>query len=209
MSEGVTDKIERGFSRVVRRDYYDRCYYDCYSSWDNWGRWVALTVIVVFFFLVVACCGLITSRRRRRAGMQPVYGTAWMAPPKYTPHDVHQFQTYPPQHYPPLQSGPYAQYYTPTHPAPAYSPAQQNHNPSTPGLAGGNYHAAGMEDPQGQQGQYSSPPPAPLGNPEPVAHVPVDGHQTGETVLTHSTGSNNPYSAPPSGMPQAHIGGKV
>jgi len=200
------DKIERGFSRVVRRDYYDRCYYsgDCYSTWDSWGRWVALTVIIVFFFLVVGCCGLITSRRRRRAGMQPVYGTAWMAPPKYTPHDVHQFQTYPPQHYPPQQSGPYTQYYAPTQPAPAYSPGQQNHNPGTPAPAGGNYHAAGMEDTQRQQGQYFSPPPVPLGSPAPVV-----GHQTGETVLTHPTGSNNPYNTPPNGMPQTHVGGKV
>ncbi|KAG0136858.1 hypothetical protein HOY82DRAFT_622367 [Tuber indicum] len=203
------DKIERGFSRVFRRDYYDRCDFgDCYSSWDSWGRWVALTVIVVFFFLVVACCGLITSRRRRRAGMQPVYGTAWMAPPKYTPHDVHQFQTYPPQHYPPQQLGPYAQYYAPTQPAPAYSPGQQNHDPGAPGHAGGNYHAAGVEDPRGQQ-RYFSPPPVPLGSPEPATHAPVNGHQTGETVFTHSTGSNNPYSAPPSGMPQAHVEGKV
>ncbi|PWW75150.1 hypothetical protein C7212DRAFT_296587 [Tuber magnatum] len=211
MSEGVMDKIERAFSRVVRRDYYDHCYYtgDCYSSWDSWGRWVALSVIIVFFFLVVGCCGIITSRRRRRAGLQPVYGTAWMAPPKYTPQDVHQFQTYPPQHYPPQPSGPYTQYYAPAAPAPAYSPGQQGQNPGAPGLAGGNYHAAGTEDTHGQQGQYFPQPVAPLRSPEPVAHSPVTGQQTGETVLTHSTGSNNPYNPPPSGMPQAHIGGKV
>jgi len=210
MSEGVMDKIERGFSRLVRRDYYDRCYYtgECYSSWDTWGRWVALAVIILLFFLVVGCCGLITSRRRRRAGLQPVYGTAWMAPPKYSPHDVHQFQTYPPQHYPPQHQGPYTQYYAPTTPAPAYSPGQQGQNSGTPGLSGGNYHAAGAEDTQGQQGQYHPPTAAPLRSPEPVPHSPVTGHQTGET-LAHSTGSNNPYHSPPSGMPQAHVGGKV
>lgn len=213
MSEAMMDKVEGGFSRVFRRDYsYNGCYYagDCYSSWDNWGRWVALAVIIVFFFIVIACCGLITSRRRRRMGMQPVYGTAWMAPPKYTPHDVHQFQTYPPQHFPPQQSDPYTQYYAPTTPAPPYYPSQRNNVPDTPGLAGGNYHAAGTEDtPQGQQGQRFSPPPVPLRSPEPAARSPVAGHQTGETVLTHSTGSNNPYYAPPSGMPQAHVEGKV
>ncbi|RPA95914.1 hypothetical protein L873DRAFT_1696366 [Choiromyces venosus 120613-1] len=201
------DKIERGFSRVVRRDYWDdQCYYagDCYSTWNSWGRWVALAVIIVFFFIVVGCCGLITSRRRRHAGMQPIYGTAWMAPPKYTAHDVHQFQAYPPQHYPP--QGPYTPYYAPTTPAPPYSQNRQQY-PGTPGLAGGNYHATGTQE--APEGQYFPPPPVPPTSPEAAAHVPVAGHQTGETVVTHSTGTNNPYYAPPSGMPQAHVGGKM
>jgi len=55
-----------------RCDIYGNCYY---STWDNWGRWVALVLIVIFFLLV----GLgFSTRPRRRRGMAPMYGTGWM-----------------------------------------------------------------------------------------------------------------------------------
>ena len=57
-------------------DRYGRSY-RCNSSWNSWGRWVALGVILVgalvFFFL----CSCISARRRRKRGHQPFYGTGW------------------------------------------------------------------------------------------------------------------------------------
>ncbi|KAF5016941.1 hypothetical protein F66182_11218 [Fusarium sp. NRRL 66182] len=84
---------------INQRDY---CYdgfgnvTNCYSSWNNWGRWVAFAVIVgaalVFFFLF-AC---LNARRRRARGLNPMYGTHWMAPPPYRQGD---YQPAPPPQY--------------------------------------------------------------------------------------------------------------
>ncbi|KAH9205529.1 hypothetical protein DL95DRAFT_397559, partial [Leptodontidium sp. 2 PMI_412] len=38
-------------ARDVRCDASGYCY-DYYSTWDNWGRWVALVLIVIFFLLL-------------------------------------------------------------------------------------------------------------------------------------------------------------
>ncbi|KAM3075755.1 hypothetical protein ACMFMG_007881 [Clarireedia jacksonii] len=86
-------------------DYYGRCY----STWNSWGRWVALAVIVVAFILLAFALSCVNSRRRRRRGMAPMYGTAWMAPPPYGQHG--QNQQYPNQpwngpHAPPMYSPP-------------------------------------------------------------------------------------------------------
>jgi len=61
----------------------NRCYnslgqpYRCQSSWNNWGRWVALGVIVIGAFLLFFLCSCFSARKRRRAGRQPFYGTGW------------------------------------------------------------------------------------------------------------------------------------
>lgn len=54
-------------------------FYGCYSSWDSWGRWVTFVLIVIAILLLAFVFSCITSRRRRRRGMQPMYGTGWMA----------------------------------------------------------------------------------------------------------------------------------
>jgi len=58
---------------LVKR-YTCNIYGQCYSTWSNWGRWVALGVVVVAFILLA----FLFSRRRRRRGMAPMYGTGWM-----------------------------------------------------------------------------------------------------------------------------------
>lgn len=80
-----------------------RCYdnngnysYNCQSSWNTWGRWVALGCIIVaaflFFFLLRYVLLILTTplsradirasflsaRRRKRFGRQPYYGTGWV-----------------------------------------------------------------------------------------------------------------------------------
>jgi len=167
---------------LQRRDFDDDdCYYshyDCYSPWYAWGRWVALAGIVLIFLLLLCCCAFITSRRRRRVGVQPYYGTAWMAPPKYAPgNDVHQFQNYPPQHHggPP---GPYAQYYAPT-PAPPYQQTTGTH------VGGGQPVAPAT---------YAATPPPPTEYP------------AGSAVQTHATGGSNPnYPPTPNPPAAAHV----
>jgi len=59
-------------------------YGDCNSSWDNWGRWVALGVIVVAALLLAFLCSCYNTRRRRRRGLSPMYGTGWMPGHKAT-----------------------------------------------------------------------------------------------------------------------------
>ncbi|TVY83501.1 Protein RCR2 [Lachnellula suecica] len=63
---------------------------DCYSTWNSWGRWVALAVIVVAVLLIAFLFSCFNNRRRRRMGAQPMYGTAWMPgskPPAYGQHN--------------------------------------------------------------------------------------------------------------------------
>jgi len=57
-------------------DSFGNAYY-CRSTWNSWGRWVALVVILVIFFLFFFLCSCFTARRRRLAGRQPYYGTGW------------------------------------------------------------------------------------------------------------------------------------
>ncbi|QSZ35663.1 hypothetical protein DSL72_006785 [Monilinia vaccinii-corymbosi] len=62
-------------------------YGNCYSTWGSWGRWVVLALIIVAFVLLAFGFSCLNSRRRRRQGIQPMYGTGWMAkPPPYGQH---------------------------------------------------------------------------------------------------------------------------
>jgi len=66
----------------IFRRYYYTCdvYGDCYySTWDSWGRWVLLGGVLVFVFFLAFILTAVRSRRRRRAGLQPYYGTGWIA----------------------------------------------------------------------------------------------------------------------------------
>jgi len=66
---------------IEKRYYCNGYYYDnnCnYSTWDNWGRWVALAVIVVVVLLLAFLFSCFNTRRRRRLGLAPMYGTGWM-----------------------------------------------------------------------------------------------------------------------------------
>ncbi|KAF4463102.1 hypothetical protein FALBO_10082 [Fusarium albosuccineum] len=51
------------------------------SGWSYWGRWVLAGVCILLFILILSCLALrsFTARRRRRRGVQPFYGTGWMA----------------------------------------------------------------------------------------------------------------------------------
>ncbi|KAF7907841.1 hypothetical protein BELL_0345g00010 [Botrytis elliptica] len=67
-------------------DIVNNCdgYGNCYSTWGSWGRWVVLVLIILAFVLLAFGLSCINSRRRRRQGIQPMYGTGWMAkPPPY------------------------------------------------------------------------------------------------------------------------------
>ncbi|KAL7629289.1 hypothetical protein AAE478_000809 [Parahypoxylon ruwenzoriense] len=65
--------------RYCDDDDYARYGRACYSAWDWYGRWIFAAVIIaliIAIFLIWAC---VNSRRRRRQGLQPMYGTGWMA----------------------------------------------------------------------------------------------------------------------------------
>ncbi|KAI1382186.1 chitin synthesis regulation, resistance to congo red-domain-containing protein [Hypoxylon crocopeplum] len=70
-------------SQLTKRRYcygddYDR-YNNCYSGWYWYGRWIFAAVIIVLVAIVFILWACVNSRRRRRQGLQPMYGTGWMA----------------------------------------------------------------------------------------------------------------------------------
>ncbi|KAA8573372.1 hypothetical protein MFRU_053g00050 [Monilinia fructicola] len=88
-------------------DYRCDRYGNCYSTWGSWGRWVVLVLIIVGFLLLAFALSCMNSRRRRRQGIQPMYGTGWMAkPPPYDQHNQPGTYNYGPP--PPMytQAGP-------------------------------------------------------------------------------------------------------
>ncbi|KAK6193459.1 hypothetical protein LQW54_012455 [Pestalotiopsis sp. IQ-011] len=93
---------------------YDNGYNGYHSNWYYYGRWIFAAVVIVaviFIFFLWAC---INSRRRRRRGMQPMYGTGWIA----NGHGQHQnnpngYANAPPAYgAPPGQSYPMQNQYT-------------------------------------------------------------------------------------------------
>lgn len=107
------------------------------SPFFTWILWfiigiIGLALLVVLF--VCSCC----ARRRRRRGMQPMYGTGWMAPAgKFGPQNTQEMhgyqqgyngQGYAPQGYDARGYG-QAGGYPP--PPPAYGYAQQPQNTGT------------------------------------------------------------------------------
>ncbi|KAF2436097.1 hypothetical protein EJ08DRAFT_667479 [Tothia fuscella] len=95
---------------------YIRCdSFGCYqySTWDNWVRWVVLTVIIILFVLTFFFCSCVTARRRRRAGQSPYYGTGWAARNTHTntqPYYNNQYAPPPPVYSPNVPNG-HQQYY--------------------------------------------------------------------------------------------------
>lgn len=100
-------------SQIVKRycsSSYAYTYDDCYSTWNDWGRWVALAVIVVVVLLVAFLFSCFNNRRRRRQGALPMYGTGWIPgskPPQYGQHNQNYYPNQP---------------YNGGAPAPPYSP---------------------------------------------------------------------------------------
>jgi len=110
--------LTEGLLRKRQYGYCDPSLYDCgrYSTWDNWGRWVALAVIVIAFILLALAFSCFNNRRRRRRGVAPMYGTAWMPGSKYNYGNNGQNGYYPNQ---PYHGGA---------PAPPYEPPINNQN---------------------------------------------------------------------------------
>lgn len=84
------------FRRYICDDNYPNDY-NCNSSWNTWGRWVAAGVILAIGLIAFFLIAWLNARRRRRRGLHPIAGTAWMAPPAYTPGA--EYQQPPPQYY--------------------------------------------------------------------------------------------------------------
>lgn len=150
---------------------------NCYrTNWYNWGRWVVLAIAIVLFLIAfLSCLGI--ARRRRRRGIQPFYGTGWMAPQggKWGTQNQHQMHNYNQgyQNYPPggnFQQPGYGGY-PPAPPPPAYAQHQQpqytgstfSPNDGYYGTAATGGQQTGVYPPQGvhQRGEDYAPPQGP------------------------------------------------
>ncbi|KAI6093852.1 chitin synthesis regulation, resistance to congo red-domain-containing protein [Hypoxylon rubiginosum] len=60
-------------------DYEYNRYGQCYSAWNWYGRWIFAGVVIFLVLVLFFLWACINSRRRRRNGLQPMYGTGWMA----------------------------------------------------------------------------------------------------------------------------------
>lgn len=109
----ITETLHSLLPRYCRygSDVYGNCYRRN-STWNNWGRWVALVVIIFVVLLLAIGCSCINARRRRKQGLNPRYGTGWLGGKP----GVYNNQ---PQYYNNAQQGGPA--------APPYSPPPQNY----------------------------------------------------------------------------------
>lgn len=148
-------------------DYYynsGRCYPK--SAWYWWGRWVLAGVILVFFIIVLVILGCISSRRRRKRGLQPMYGTGWMAPGNKFGQQGQQGQQWGGGY----QYGAPPAYGQPAYGQPAYTqpPAQNQYTGTTTynqndGYYGGQSNDVPLQQPQHtyQRDQVYAPPVGP------------------------------------------------
>ncbi|KAI8635169.1 chitin synthesis regulation, resistance to congo red-domain-containing protein [Xylariaceae sp. FL1651] len=69
-------------TRVICSDgqyYYNgSCRYG--DTWYWYGRWIFAAVLIGLVLIIFFAWACINSRRRRRRGINPMYGTGWMAP---------------------------------------------------------------------------------------------------------------------------------
>jgi len=146
-----------GYGNNICTDSNGNQYY-CQSSWNQWGRWVALGAIIVAAFLFFFLISFLSARRRKRAGQQPYYGTGWVGRTPfghgqaiYNPNA--QFQR------PVYASGPNQEYNSP----PAYGlqgAAAGYYGDQNRGYFGGPQTETEMQPPQavyGNNNTYQSP----------------------------------------------------
>ncbi|KAF7550583.1 hypothetical protein G7Z17_g5625 [Cylindrodendrum hubeiense] len=156
---------------LVARYYCNSYYSNCNSRWHSWGRWVVAAIAAGLFLLVLFSC-LLVSRRRRNRGVQPIYGTGWMAPGKYgNQPNNHQMYDYN------QQGGQFQQQqayggYPPAPPPPAYGQQQQ------PQYTGTTFDAN-----DGYYGQHNQQPP-----PQHTGVQPLQGTYQREEVYSPPQG---------------------
>jgi len=126
--------------------YNDGYYYG--SSWDRWGRWVALVCIIVFVLILAFVFSCLNARRRRSRGLPPRYGTGWIAGKPPVGHNGPQYN-----YYNGANGG-----YNGGAPAPPYSPPMENNNTGNTFNSNDGYYGqqSGIEL---QQPQHSYQPP--------------------------------------------------
>ncbi|KAI1455667.1 chitin synthesis regulation, resistance to congo red-domain-containing protein [Annulohypoxylon moriforme] len=76
--------IDQVDAQLAKRQYCNNGYYydrwgNCYSAWSWYGRWIFAAVVIVLILAIFFIWACVNSRRRRRQGLQPMYGTGWMA----------------------------------------------------------------------------------------------------------------------------------
>lgn len=128
----TTEKIGQLFARYYCSGYgYSNN--NCRSSWSWWGRWVFAGVAIFVVILALVLLGCRNSRRRRKNGLNPRYGTGWMAPaPKYSQQNNPGVYAPPPPQYTP---------------APGQNQGYNNNNNNYQGYYGGQQE--GIQPPQG------------------------------------------------------------
>jgi hypothetical protein len=131
------------------------------NDWYWWGRWVVAGVILLICIVSLVICS-ITARRRRRRGVQPFYGTGWMATgQKYGAHNQQQgynMNAYQQPQYPQQNNN---QGWT--NPPPAYGQQQPQYTGSTFRPSDGYYgdgQQSGVQAPQNTYNRDGFNPPA-------------------------------------------------
>jgi len=151
----VQDFLAKRQSSIHSRYYCNNVdiYGNCVSTWNTWGRWVALGVIVACFIILAFLFSCYSNRRRRRRGMAPMYGTGWMGNSWNKPPGGQQYGGAPGAYYShePYNGGA----------APPYSPPMPNQATGTTFNSNDGYygqHAYGQQGYELQQPQSSYQP---------------------------------------------------
>ncbi|KAI8965923.1 chitin synthesis regulation, resistance to congo red-domain-containing protein [Daldinia sp. FL1419] len=80
----LIDLVSAQLAGLTKRDAYCRNgeyyrYGRCYSGWYWYGRWIFAAIVIVLIIVLLFVMVCVNSRRRKRRGLQPMYGTGWMA----------------------------------------------------------------------------------------------------------------------------------
>ncbi|KAM0819455.1 hypothetical protein AB5N19_05271 [Seiridium cardinale] len=88
-------------------------YGNCGNNWYWYGRWIFAAVVIALIILIFFLWACVNSRRRRKRGMQPMYGTGWMASHNQHQNNPNAYNSAPPAYgAPPGQSYPMQNQYT-------------------------------------------------------------------------------------------------
>ncbi|KAG5519531.1 hypothetical protein PMAC_001686 [Pneumocystis sp. 'macacae'] len=103
--------------------------YDCYSRWNQWGRWVVLSMLLMGIIIFTCIC--CTNWCRVSEGTRPIRYTGWTVPGStYPPPQPYGYPMQPMSSY--IPPGTENHHWPQEQPVPPYEPSASSNNHQPP-----------------------------------------------------------------------------